>query len=319
MDEHTDFIFLDENKMHITIILILLYVCMPLFLASCQSSWQQPIPDGEIVYMSYLYDPYELGFFHANGGNNQTLEIDQAFEKPVWSNDGKFLFGLSGGIASYIGYPAYWDLEKGCFKVCNDLPYFGQIQGSGNVENPYEVIIQGPWEIIVMDLSRCVQVQTLVDYTADPGDFSIGGFSYSPSTQELVYGLVYNDREYKIMLLDIKTGEQFQLAEGINPTWSPDGTRIAYLGLDGLYVMLSNGAEPRQLVNQPFFDALRIGNQADLRTVPRWSPDGEWLVYHRCSTPNICMMEDAQIYKIRSSGGSEEKILTGGQYPSWRP
>ncbi|MEA3440693.1 MAG: hypothetical protein U9R58_10455 [Chloroflexota bacterium] len=264
----------------------------------------------------------ELGFIQANGENNQIIEIGKKFAKPVWSNDGKFLYGLSGdaGPGAYGGHPAYWDLEKSRFGICyRDLPYFEQIQGSGNVENPYEVLVQDVWEIIVMDLSKCKQVQTLVDFTANPGDFSIAGFSYSPSTQELVYGLVVKEREYKIMLLDMNTGEQVQLAAGINPAWSPDGTHIAYLGLDGLYVMLSNSSEPKQLVSQPFFDAWRSGSVWSLASLPRWSSDGEWLVYHRCNTIDICMIEDTHIYKIRSSGGSEEMIIAGGEYPSWRP
>ena len=306
---------------------------MTMLLSSCQSSWGKPIPHNEIVYQaSYYYSKiglpqYQLGFIQADGENNQIVEIDRKFEKPVWSINGLFLYGLSDGKADYIGYPAYWNLEKGSFKVCNqNLGYFEQIQGLGNVEKPHEVVVQDVWKIIVVDLSNCTKVLTLVDYSDNPGDFWISGFSYSHSTKELVYGLVvnpykdpYRERKYKIMLQDIKNGEQVQLAEGINPAWSPDGSKIAYLGLDGLYVMLPNGTESKQLLRQPFYDAWRSGSPPNFISFLSWSPDGEWLVYHRCSTEEVCMIEDSNIYKIRMSDASEELILTGGEYPSWRP
>lgn len=289
-------------------------------LVGCRSSWKQTIPDGEIVYMS-SYN--ELGFVLTNGDNNQTLFLDEHFEKPVWSNDGMFLYGLSGGSSSYIGYPAYWDIENSRFKVCDrDMPYFDHIQGTGKLENPYEVIIQDTWEILVMDLAKCKLTQILLDYSDHPGEYSLAGFSYSPVTEDLVYGLVvdpYSDREYKIVRLDIKTGDQVQLAGGINPALSPDGTQIAYIGLDGLYVMGSNNAEQRRLVNQQFFDAWTGGSPWSITPTPRWSPDGKWLVYHDCGpsggqlTAEVC-----RINKVEVSSGKIEKIVGDGEYPSWR-
>ncbi|MEA3439250.1 MAG: hypothetical protein U9R58_03120 [Chloroflexota bacterium] len=299
----------------------LLYLCISLFLVGCQYAWSQPIPDGDIVYMTFSDGIDELGFVNPDGSDNQIIEIDEKFAKPVWSNDGKILYGLSGSAqaGAYGGHPAYWDLERGYYRICTGrIPFYYQIQGSDNADNPYEVIIMRVREIIVMDLDKCEQVQTLVDYSAYP-NYEIEGFSYSSSRQELVYGLVvnpYKNPKYKIMLLDIKTGEKKQLAEGINPSWSLDGTKIAYLGLDGLYVILSNGEEPRQLSYRQPTDLFRYR----WGPLPRWSPDGEWLVYHRCiKEQEYCLLEYEWIYKIRTSDGAEECIAAGGKYPSWRP
>jgi len=220
----------------------------------CQSVWKQPIPHHEIIYqgeeifikggkinISSGYLVYTLGFVDSNGQNNQILKIKKQFARPVWSENGMYLYGLSDGSASSYGYPAYWDLQRGRYKVCNrKLPYYDLIQGSGNPENIYEVIIQNIWTISVMDLSNCKMIRTLVDYSSRPGEYAIAGFSYSTSRQELKYGLILNpdgDREYRLMHLDLKTGEKVQIAEGINPSWSPDGTQIAYIGLDGLFTM----------------------------------------------------------------------------------
>ena len=305
--------------MNKTLKLLLFLFCGTMIYTGCKSNWEKTIPDGEIVYMSSYQ---ELGFVQANGENNQTLSLDEYFEKPIWSNSGKFLYGLSGGSSSYGGYPAYWDIENSHFKVCDhDMPYFDQIQGTGKLENPYEVVIQDTWEILVMDLAKCKLTQILLDYSDHPGEYSLAGFSYSTVTNDLVYGLVvnpYTDREYKIVRIDITSGDQTQLAEGINPAWSPDGTQIAYIGLDGLYVMGSNNAEQRRLVNQQFFDAWTSGSPWRITPTPRWSPDGEWIVYHRCDASKDCLVKDAKLYKIRLSDSSEEMNIAGGEYPSWR-
>lgn len=295
---------------------------MVAFLASCQSSWRQSIPEAEIVYQSLVY-PSELGFINANGENNQTIEIKKSLKKPIWSSDGSIIFGLSGGAGVDYGYPAYWEPGKGRFRVCDrNQPFFTHIQGTDNVNNSYEVIVQDGWEITVFDIAQCKRGHTYVDYSDNVGDYSIAGFSYQPTTQELLYGLVINpstNREYKIIKLDINTGVEVILAEGINPAWSPDGTQIVYLGMDGMYAINADGSEPIRLVNQQFFDPWHNVSPWTMTSLIRWSADGNWLIYHRCETEDICKREDANIYRIRLNNGLEEIIIEGGKFPSWRP
>lgn len=299
-----------------------------MLLVGCQSSWQQSIPEGDIIYMPFSSD---LGFVQLGGENNHTIEIARRLAKPVFSTDGKIIYGLSGAAYAGLenGHPAYWDLDRGRYKICEkNLPFYFQIQGTGNYEeNPYEVYLLGTWEIISMDLSQCKLVKTVVDYSDHPGDYSLAGFSYSPVTNQLVYGLVVDlyltnpsAREYRIMQMDIETNEQVHLADGINPVLSPDGTQIAYLGTDGLYVMLSNGSAIKKLIDQPLFDLWASGSPWFSTPIPRWSLDGEWLIYHRCNTERICSFQDAKIYKIHTDYGSgEQEILESGEYPNWRP
>lgn len=60
-------------------------------------------------------------------------------------------------------------------------------------------------------------------------------------------------------------------AGGINPAWSPDGTRIAYRGGPlndrGIYVMDADGSNPTLLA------------EASYRSDPDWSPDGSRIVF----------------------------------------
>jgi hypothetical protein len=209
-------------------------------LAGCGSPWRGPIPDGEIVYQGegiYNSAGHVLGFVRANGDNNQIIEPDRQFDKAVWSVDGNFLYGLSDSSGSYWGYPAYWDLQNDRFGVCRrNFIEFQQIQGSGNPNNPYEVIVQGSRMIITIDLTHCEQINTLVDSSAKPGHvIDLAGFSYYSATKELVFSegenLYDQGREYRLVYLNVNTGVREFLAEGISPSWSLMDLRLLILVL----------------------------------------------------------------------------------------
>ena len=62
------------------------------------------------------------------------------------------------------------------------------------------------------------------------------------------------------------------LGEILNPTWSPDGKRIAFSGLTGgytdLYIYNLETKDLQNLTNDPFGDVH-----------PAWSPDGRWIAF----------------------------------------
>jgi Tol biopolymer transport system component len=303
---------------------ILLMFTLVFILTGCRSVWREPVPGGEILYQKdSIYKSYLLGFVQANGENNEILDLNRPFNKVVWSEDGKILYGLADGKTYDYGYPAFWDLDKGRLKICKrNLPYYTQIQGAGNKDNPYDVYIMHTTELISMDLSTCKHLQTILNYSNKKDRTEIIGFSYSSSRHSLVYGLRILDREtrnvdFQLIYLNLTTGESTRVGDGIWPSWSPDGSQIAYIGLDGLYILsVENvGAEPMQISTQPFFNH----GSYHFNSTITWSPDGKWLAYHRCEIGRYCIPEEAQIYKIPSVGGQEEIILDGGKYPAWRP
>ena len=222
-----------------------------------------------------------------------------------------------------MGYPAFLDVNSGEFRGChNNLPYFAQIQGYKHTESQHEVIVNNNNEISLFDMHTCKQTQKLIDYTNRLGEVVIVGFSYLASRQELLFGEItepYQKRSYHLVKRDIETGKQTELAQGINPAWSPSGKEIAYIGLDGIYVMLANGNEARQLVKTEFFDPWKMGSSPwSIAPKPQWSPDGEWLVYHH-SIDQEYDVTHAVIYKVRVSDGTQIKIFTGGKFPVWQP
>lgn len=291
------------------------------FGSACQPIFPHNLPDTELIYQA---DYKVLGFVDADGQANQVLVINQQFAKPVWSADGQYLFGLSKGKGVSWGYPAVWDLSKKRFKVCDwNQPHFGQIQSYDDPENPYMVIVQHTEAIILFDIKTCKQKQLLVDYSGQ-ASYAIAGFSYSQARQELVYGLLvdpYRDRQYRLMHKNLTTEEEIQLAEGINPSWSPDGSLVAFVGFGGIYLIsiTDKDAVTTRLSDEPLFDPWESGSPDLFASRLSWSPDGEWIVYHHCRKENSCRWNDNDIYKINIHRKVPVLVLEDGYYPSWHP
>ena len=173
----------------------------------------------------------------------------------------------------------------------------------------------------MFDMDTCKQIKTIFDVYDQEGKAHIQGFSYNPETRELVFGEIVDTPyppSYHIKLLNLNTGEQSELANGFYPIWSPDGTRVAFFGMDGLYVMKVDENKPRMLINIQFSDPKSGLDPENLVSPPHWSPDGEWLVYHLC-VMRLCWVDKIAIYKIRVSDGFQVQLYTGGKFPIWRP
>ena len=98
-------------------------------------------------------------------------------------------------------------------------------------------------------------------------------------------------------------------ASDFDPTWSPDGTHIAFRsqrdGNDEIYVMNVDGTCQRNLTN----DAVNDWS-------PAWSPDGTRIAFARFFDDN--QFTDLAIINVDGSG-LQRLTTASGEYPTWSP
>jgi dipeptidyl aminopeptidase/acylaminoacyl peptidase len=88
---------------------------------------------------------------------------------------------------------------------------------------------------------------------------------------------------------------------GSRPAWSPDGTKIAYDTLDGIFAVNADGSRKRRLVSEDVY-----GNA-------RWSPDGERIVFQPIRSRGLAI--------VNLDGRGRRRLATQlwAREPDWSP
>jgi TolB protein len=94
------------------------------------------------------------------------------------------------------------------------------------------------------------------------------------------------------------------------PSWSPDGSRIAYQSdqdADHIYLMSADGTGAHRVTNDPAPE-----------TEPAWSPDGRWIAYSR----RLPGSEIRELWLVRPDGSGRRRLTARAQSayePAWSP
>ena len=123
-------------------------------------------------------------------------------------------------------------------------------------------------------------------------------------------------RNADIFVMDADGGNQERLtiksARDVDPTWSPDRTKIAYVsnlrgGGHQIYVMDASGKGAIKLTDGP-------RKKGD----PDWSPDGRKIAFTSWDGQDRWKWENPRIMVMDADGNNPFK-LTEGESPSWSP
>jgi Tol biopolymer transport system component len=143
---------------------------------------------------------------------------------------------------------------------------------------------------------------TLDCFDVDAAGRRVAYFDYDPPPGRATLGLV-----------DLESGERRDLGDALCPAFSPDGSRLAFLGWrqgdDGLFVLDLRSDELRTVARN---ESRGKHDEADLLRRPAWSPDGRWIAF------------DARLpigggLRLARSDGSSERSLGGRLVglPAW--
>ena len=122
--------------------------------------------------------------------------------------------------------------------------------------------------------------------------------------------------EFGIVVMNADGSAQKSIGGGINPTWSPDGTKIAYESVDAIstniFVMNGDGSNASPVTTDDFF---QFNNHPD------WSPDGAKIAFEYLDCSAFFSWAPLALQTVDPDGGNRQPLGGGlpGYNPAWSP
>ena len=110
------------------------------------------------------------------------------------------------------------------------------------------------------------------------------------------------------------------LREGMYPSWSHDGTRIAFFNREGLYTMSADGSDLQEVVKDSAYMRHPGGGAARHGASPMWSPDNQRIAFLVRNTDRLFdEMVPRDMYVVHANGDNLTFIGKTMAEPAWSP
>jgi Tol biopolymer transport system component len=201
----------------------------------------------------------------------------------------------------------------------------------------YHEWLDGADSLVVMDAGGGDRITLATDPQAGP---DCSGYFYRPVWAPDGSSLLFPTRDGCDGGFDLATvpadgsaSATRLLAPGMNSllgTWSPDGTRLAYLasegnGSTGLYVAdvtsaaaLAGDVQGRLIAPDLGPDLLTVAFEDEF-SAPRWSPDGSELAVAAIPGGGFFLVDADGIYIVEADGSGQRLLAERAGDPTWSP
>ena len=166
--------------------------------------------------------------------------------------------------------------------------------------------------IIPLSVSKSIPLNMTV--SAEKENLQVFPLSLSPNGKYAALGVKIEDETQDIFVKPISVNDAqsttaIKIFDGyvkpgafnVNSAWSPDGSKLALIHKNDIWIAYTNGDKPFQLTNTP----------EEKEKWPGWSPDGQ--------TINFGIMPGGGLYTIPASGGNVSQILDQLRDCAWSP
>lgn len=124
---------------------------------------------------------------------------------------------------------------------------------------------------------------------------------------------------FDVETMELDGSNRKTLQRGRYPSWSPDGTRIAFFDPDGLRVMSADGSDLRYVVKDADYLLNPIRYPKSVHGAPPvWSPDGQYIAF-LVRERVFDEMVPRDLYAIQASGNDLTLIGKTMTLPAWSP
>jgi Tol biopolymer transport system component len=149
---------------------------------------------------------------------------------------------------------------------------------------------------------------------ADGGDQRVLAEGTSPTWSPDGTRIAFADTRGGIVVMDVAGGGRSRLVTGMLPVWSPDGANIAFLAGNAVRVVGSDGRSERRA-------APGIVAGGVLTTGPAWSPDGSRIAFAGGPPDANNLASRVDVY-VADAAGTGAVLLTdsgSSRAPAWSP